>query len=609
MSATTATTTNCDPATAIDCATDTDCAAAQIDCTTTTPTASHVTPTTGTGTTGSNRTTDTAIAADCTTTTAAGCVTTGTCADVTTGTCADVTTDALSLLSVEALEDELSSLAARLAASTCRFLLAVAEYDRRRAWEIWECHDMASWLSWKCGISPVTAREQVRVARALQVFGLIRQRFFTGRLSYSQVRAITRVATPGTEEALVDLATISTAAQLEGLTRAYRRTREASRDTEQRRYASRYLRMRYDDDGSVTGSFRLPPETGAVLQRAVKDLVAHERLEELCVSEAAEGTDPYAAACADALVELVTAATGQLAALHPDGDDDRYLVTVVVDADTLREEGSAGEQRPAGTEHRSATAQRSSVTERGPGTELAPCGTEPAPCVTEPGSGTYGCERATTEPGLTEEPGVCQIAGGPGLCKETARRLACDAAVLTVTEDSSGGLLDLGRRTRRPSRALRRALRHRDGHCQFPGCTRTRTEAHHIVHWIDGGATALANLTSLCGYHHHRLHEGGYRVVRERSGALCFVRKDGKVLPQVPALGPADSRPEPEVEGYHCDWDGSPMPYGDVIDGLLWADGLLRGDWLGRDSAESSPGGPEPRFDSAQSRQAAPISV
>jgi hypothetical protein len=97
------------------------------------------------------------------------------------------------------LESELCGLAGQVAAMTCRFLLAVAEYDRRRGWKVWECHDMAMWLSWKCGISPVTARQHVRVARALERFPLLRERFARGGLSYSQVRAASTWASSSTD--------------------------------------------------------------------------------------------------------------------------------------------------------------------------------------------------------------------------------------------------------------------------------------------------------------------------------------------------------------------------------------------------------------------------
>src|ERR1700722_17225166 len=111
-------------------------------------------------------------------------------------------------MSDEVLESEIRGLSARVAAATCRFLLAVAEYDRRQAWQAWECHDMAGWLAWKCGISPVTAREQVRVARALARLPVLRDRFAAGQVSYSQTRAITRAATAETEAQLVELAAV-----------------------------------------------------------------------------------------------------------------------------------------------------------------------------------------------------------------------------------------------------------------------------------------------------------------------------------------------------------------------------------------------------------------
>lgn len=102
-------------------------------------------------------------------------------------------------LPLERLEVELTSLAGQVAAVTCRWLLAVAVYDRREGWGSWGCRSMVQWLGWKCGIAPSTAREQVRVARALEKLALVVAEFEAGRLSYSQVRAITRVATSATE--------------------------------------------------------------------------------------------------------------------------------------------------------------------------------------------------------------------------------------------------------------------------------------------------------------------------------------------------------------------------------------------------------------------------
>src|SRR4051794_6375464 len=71
-------------------------------------------------------------------------------------------------LPAERLEAELTTLAAHINAGTYRFLLMVAEFDRRGLYESWECTGTAQWLSWKCGVAARTAREHVHVARALQ---------------------------------------------------------------------------------------------------------------------------------------------------------------------------------------------------------------------------------------------------------------------------------------------------------------------------------------------------------------------------------------------------------------------------------------------------------
>ena len=88
--------------------------------------------------------------------------------------------------------------------------------------------------------------------------------------------------------------------------------------------------------------------------------------------------------------------------------------------------------------------------------------------------------------------------GGIHVSAETARRLACDAATVTMHHGPAGEVLDVGRRTRTISPALRRALAARDGHCRFPGCRARRVDAHHVEHWAHGGATALDNLVLLC---------------------------------------------------------------------------------------------------------------
>ena len=119
---------------------------------------------------------------------------------------------------------------------------------------------------------------------------------------------------------------------------------------------------------------------------------------------------------------------------------------------------------------------------------------------------------------------------GPALGFDTARRLSCDAPVCAVLMGKGKEILDLGRTQRLPNRAQRRALMCRDGGCRFPGCTERRyVEAHHIVHWADGGPTDLSNLVLLCWAHHHAMHEGGYRMALT-SGAVTVWRPDGSLL-------------------------------------------------------------------------------
>ena len=157
---------------------------------------------------------------------------------------------------LERLEAQICELAGHLTAATCRFLLLVADFDARRGWESWDLPSCSAWLAWKCQLSPGTAREQVRVARALGDLPVIRAGFAAGRLSYAKVRALTRIATSATEEGLVELAGPMTGGQLERFVRAQR---QVSRACGQRSRAARRVTWRTDDqDGWLSMTVRLP---------------------------------------------------------------------------------------------------------------------------------------------------------------------------------------------------------------------------------------------------------------------------------------------------------------------------------------------------------------
>ncbi len=114
------------------------------------------------------------------------------------------------------------------------------------------------------------------------------------------------------------------------------------------------------------------------------------------------------------------------------------------------------------------------------------------------------------EPGCP--PGEMRWAGP--VIADTVRRVACDAAVTRVVLGSGGEPLHAGRATRVVPAPMRRALVARDGGCRFPGCDRPPewTDAHHVVHWADGGETKVENLVLLCRMHHRAVHEGRWRL-------------------------------------------------------------------------------------------------
>jgi len=178
---------------------------------------------------------------------------------------------------------------------------------------------------------------------------------------------------------------------------------------------------------------------------------------------------------------------------------------------------------------------------------------------------------------------VIEQAGGLHVGREAVRRVACDAGLVVLRHGSDGGVLDAGRRTRTVPTALRRALQDRDrNQCQFPGCESRHCDAHHVVHWADGGETRLSNLILACRFHHRALHEEGFRVIATDDGRFQFLRPDGVPLPAVPAaarwegasLAPTDARLEAAgiSIGPHTatpEWYGEPLELAAALD-VLW---------------------------------------
>ena len=392
---------------------------------------------------------------------------------------------------LELLEREITELASHIHAATCRWLCLVAEFDRREGWADWGCRSCAHWVSWRCGIATVAAREHVRVARRLESLPLVRTAFAEGRLSYSKVRALTRVEEVEREEELLSLAEHATAAQLERLVRAYRGVVAVERSEPER-----WVSWSHDADGSMLLRARLTAEEGALVIDALE-----------AAREAAwESVEPEMGASAEAPVEVEDASAEssievESASAEAQASGGAALAdALVLMADTMLAAGPA--VRTGGDRHQVVVHVDAAVLSGAPG--------------------AAGC---------------CELADGTPLAPETARRLACDASVVALTE-RGGRTLDVGRKTRSIPPALRRALAARDRGCRFPGCDRARVDAHHIHHWARGGGTSLDNLVHLCRHHHGLVHEGGFTVERRPGGEILFRRPDGRRIAPCPAAPP-----------------------------------------------------------------------
>lgn len=388
----------------------------------------------------------------------------------------------------------ITSGAVRLAAATAAWLRLVAEFDERGGWHGVGINSCGHWLAWQCGMSPVTGREHVRVARALRGLPKIDAAFSSGRLSYAKVRALTRIAAHDCETALLEFALSATASQTERFCRAWRRVDDdaARPGPERRPEVEQSFEHWTDDEGYLTLTVRMPVEAGTPLLTAIDSLAEREARRERAQNTRARAAHEAIRAAGDQVDRAVAercdedaavglarertaarriAALGALAEARVTmdrrpGDPPRREVVVHVDADVLADDTAAG--------------------------------------------------RAHFE-------------GGPAITGAQARRMLCEATVVGMLEKGREPLA-VGRRKRRATKAQRRALLRRDGGCARPGCPETRIErlhAHHMRHWLFGGRTELANLVLLCDTDHGLVHDHDL-VMSRKNGTLTVTTPDGR---------------------------------------------------------------------------------
>ena len=241
----------------------------------------------------------------------------------------------MNTMDLDRLGDEIAELSVHLEAATARLLDLIRKFDAHGGWGN-GFRSCADWLSWRVGLDPGAARERVRVARALGTLPLLARALAQGELSYAKVRALTRVATPETEEQLLAFGRAGTAAHVERLVRGWRRMDRIAeaRETE-RQHVSRELHVYQDGDGMMAVRGRLTPEVGALLMQALaaarETLYQQARLRNGDVADVSAETPTMGQQQADALALLAETALHH--GIDPGAPGERYQVVVHVEED------------------------------------------------------------------------------------------------------------------------------------------------------------------------------------------------------------------------------------------------------------------------------------
>jgi len=455
----------------------------------------------------------------------------------------------------EKLGQEITLLAGQMNALNHRLLTLIAEFDLRKGWNVdGTVRSCAHWLNWKCGIALGASREKVRVAHCLQQLPLIDASFASGEISYSKVRAMSRVATPENEDFLLMIARHGTASHVEKVVAKYKSVQAKNEDVQEAEQENdRKLVYYQGQDGMWVIHAKLPAEVGAVVVKAIEAVAAPVQLEkqqELQDTQKSVSAETFTKAIeeeqpthfqdllqhtrADALVAIVEhflATTDENAEFQGMKGSERCQIMLHVDINTLREHGHV-----SGHAHRH-----------------------------------------------------CNMDDKHWISPKTAKRLSCDASLVTVLEDEQGRVLNIGRRTRTVPAAINRALNIRDKTCRVPGCCESRyLDAHHIKHWADGGDTSLDNLVALCRAHHRQLHQGCFTISVEKTASdqqLVFATPAGRKIqssffpqfPNVSAETPTHTLRclAPNVDDKTCipHWRGESCDYEMAVGALLQRDG------------------------------------
>ena len=372
---------------------------------------------------------------------------------------------------IEELDAAIGQMSHTINAANYELMVLIREFDERGGWLKWGFTDGLNWLKWRCDLSTNAARDKLRIAHALKELPLLSASFSEGKLSYTKVRALTRVATAANESDLIDMAMRMSARHVEEHCKQRTNATKASTAVARKAQQNSTFRVWHDQaHGTVHFSVELPAEEAELIEKAVEKAGV-----QLSANTGSVAARPE---------ESVSWATQQTEALV-------FLCRSFLDSET------SGVNNSDGANVSSSTADHYQVV------------------VHIDEAALSGAE-----------------SGNSQLPVESVRRVCCDGSVVPLIENNKGEPLNVGRKVRTVSTAIRRALWARDKGCGFPGCSNTRfVDAHHIRHWADGGETSVENMVLLCSSHHKLVHEGGYSVQRDQTGELFFRRPDGKAVP------------------------------------------------------------------------------
>jgi hypothetical protein len=477
----------------------------------------------------------------------------------------------LSSLTIEELADEICLRAGRIAAAEAEQLPWIAEFDRREGWAGTGMLSCAHWLSWRTGLSLGPARQQVRVARRLEELPELAAAFGAGRISYSKVRAITRVAEPDDGIDWVELGRHSSAAQLEKIVRGVRRAQAnaaAELDPEAAAWSLR-TRVRHDGAGNFAMTISGPAEYLPVVQAGIEAKKAElqrqreAELAEQAVNAVAEAVsrpepEPEPVVEQDEVAETpspvdldeqapgwpegttrrdVRRATGSfLAAVQEWREPEEEQPSLTVE----RPPSPAPEPAPVGADGSAEPSDTAKITDAQALLALA----QDALAAEQQ---THPAMARRRRPQLTAQidpiSGWGRLADGellpPSSLRAVMRTLPGRAGMVRLRPVTSADLHrhDLGRTAREANAALRELLGALDGErCRFPGCTRhKKLHAHHVVYWSDGGSTDLDNLVLVCSRHHTLIHSQGFRLVLHPDRRLDVTTAEGVPLLHHPA--------------------------------------------------------------------------